>query len=216
MCKELAEAKLKVTQMERMVRTTERNLDVSRLDQRELSASLAGNVGRLDKLIGQAKNMRQQRADLQVDIIAGRRRQQYRLKVPRKMHAAWNISFYLIPTFLVCVEALQHEALRCRVEKQESNRNKRAAQQHAQRLKVRLGKLQAMVQENNGASTDEEYCSDGDTTHKFAWEVRGTQRNKGITMQFEQHVRCALATGATARQVQDMQLVDASYFLVPD
>ncbi len=34
-------------------------------------------------------------------------------------------------------------------------------------------------------------------------------------MQFEQHVRCALATGATARQVQDMQLVDASYFLIP-
>ena len=101
MCKELAEAKLKVTQMERMVRTTERNLDVSRLDQRELSASLASNVGRLDKLIGQAKNMRQQRADQQVDIIAGRRRQQYRLKVPRKIHAAWNTSFYLIPTFLV-------------------------------------------------------------------------------------------------------------------
>ena len=215
MCKELAEAKLKVTQMERMVRTTERNLDVSRLDQRELSASLAGNVGRLDKLIGQAKNMRQQRADQQVDIIAGRRRQQYRLKVPRKIHAAWNTSFYLIPTFLVCVEALQKEALRCRVEKQESNRNKRAAQQQAQRLKMRLGKMQAVVQVNNGASTDEEYCSDGDTTHKYAWEVRGTQRNKGITMQFEQHVRCALATGATARQVQDMQLVDASYFLMP-
>jgi hypothetical protein len=216
MCKELAEAKLKVTQMEHMVRTAERNLDVSRLDQRELSASLAGNVGRLDKLIGQAKNMRQQRADLQVDIIAGRRRQQSRLQVPRTLQAAWNFCFYLIPTFLVCVEALKDEALLCRVEKQESNRNKRAAQQQAKRLKMRLGKLQAVVQDNNGASTDEEYSSDGDTTHKYAWEVRGTQRNKGITMQFEQHVRCALATGATARQVQDMQLVDASYFLVPD
>ncbi len=35
-------------------------------------------------------------------------------------------------------------------------------------------------------------------------------------MQFEQHVRCALATGATAWQVQDMQLVDATYFLESD
>ena len=32
-------------------------------------------------------------------------------------------------------------------------------------------------------------------------------------MQFEQHVRCALATGATARQVQDLQLIDAILFL---
>jgi hypothetical protein len=71
MCKELDEAKQKVTQMEHVVRTAERNLDMSCLDQSELSASLAGNVGRLDKLIGQAKLMRQHRADLQVDIIAG-------------------------------------------------------------------------------------------------------------------------------------------------
>jgi hypothetical protein len=81
---------------------------------------------------------------------------------------------------------------------------------------MRLAKLQEEEQDNNGASTDEEYCCDGDTTHKYAWEVRGNQRNKGITIQFEQHVRCALVTGATARQVQDMQLVDANYFLEPD
>jgi hypothetical protein len=35
-------------------------------------------------------------------------------------------------------------------------------------------------------------------------------------MLFEQHVRCALATGATARQVQDMQLLDAGFFLDAD
>jgi hypothetical protein len=70
MCKELDEAKQKVTQMEHVVRTAERNLlDVSRLDQSDLSASLAGNVERLDKLLGL---VRQHSADLQVDIIAGR------------------------------------------------------------------------------------------------------------------------------------------------
>ncbi len=45
------------------------------------------------------------------------------------------------------------------------------------------------------------------------WQVRFNQRNKGITPQFEEHVRCTLATGATARQVQDMLLLDANYML---
>jgi hypothetical protein len=124
--------------------------------------------------------------------------------------------FYLIPTFLACFQALQDEALQFRLEKQESNRNKRAAQQQAKRLKMRLAKLQEEEHNNNGGTTDEEDYSDGYTSHKYQWEVRGKQRNKGITMQFEQHVRCALATGATARQVQDMQLVDAAFFLNAD
>jgi hypothetical protein len=38
MWKELAEAKQKVTQIEHVVQTAERNLDVSRLDQSDLSA----------------------------------------------------------------------------------------------------------------------------------------------------------------------------------
>ena len=114
------------------------------------------------------------------------------------------------------MKALQNEALQCRLEKQEANRNKRAALQQEKRLRQRLAKLQAENQHVHEISTDEEDCSDGDTTSKYAWEVRGKQLNKGITVQFEQHVRCALATGATARQVQDMQLVDASYFLASD
>ncbi len=78
MCKELAEAKDKVTQMEHVVRTAERNVDVIRIEQRELSASLAGNVGKLNKLLVQAKVVRQH---MQVDIAGGRRRQKFRLKV---------------------------------------------------------------------------------------------------------------------------------------
>jgi hypothetical protein len=63
----------------------------------------------------------------------------------------------------------------------------------------------------------EEGCIDSDTAPTHRWQVRGgTQRNKGIMRQFEEHVRCALATGATARQVQDMQLVDSNFFLPPE
>jgi hypothetical protein len=48
------------------------------------------------------------------------------------------------------------------------------------------------------------------------WQVRFNQRNRGITPQFEEHVRCTLATVATARQVQDMLLLDANYMLSPE
>ena len=45
------------------------------------------------------------------------------------------------------------------------------------------------------------------------WDIRFAQRNKGMKGDFEQHVRCVLATGATARQAQDTLLLDANYML---
>ncbi len=86
---------------------------------------------------------------------------------------------------------LQEEARQCKQEKQESNRKKRAAQQ---------------VQAGSGEKDTQ--------IHK--WAIRSKQLNRGVTAHFEQHVRCALATGATARQVTDMLRLDASYLLEPD
>jgi hypothetical protein len=63
MRKELGEAKQKVVEMEHVVRIEERNLDVSRVDQIDMSASVAAHVAKLDKLLGHAKSMRQHRAD---------------------------------------------------------------------------------------------------------------------------------------------------------
>ncbi len=48
------------------------------------------------------------------------------------------------------------------------------------------------------------------------WAVRSKQRNNGVTSHFEQHIRTALATGATARQVKDMLLLDGNYMLPGD
>ena len=83
----------------------------------------------------------------------------------------------------------------------------------AKRLEMKVVKLRAIEPENLGEATDEDLICDDGTVEECLWEVRGQQRNKGINMRFEQQVRCALATGATARQVQDMQLIDAGFFL---
>jgi hypothetical protein len=45
------------------------------------------------------------------------------------------------------------------------------------------------------------------------WDIRYNQRNKGMKAEFEQHVCCVLATGATARQAQDFLLLDANFML---
>ncbi len=108
------------------------------------------------------------------------------------------------------------EALRSKQEKKESNRKKRKAQQEAKRLQAKCAKLRRPVLQEEGEGPMDEGCMDSDTAPTHRWQVRGTQRNKGITRQFEAHVRCALATGATARQVQDMQLVDSNFFLPPE
>ncbi len=121
------------------------------------------------------------------------------------------LSYDLIPTFLICFEVLHHEALQSKQKKQESNRTKRAALQQTAHFKAKVSKLRAKVSQplpaNEEAAVEE--------TKAETWAIRYKQRNRGVTAQFEQHVRCAIATGATARQVTDMLLLDANYLLDP-
>ena len=78
---ELTTAQQKVKAMEYVVRKAERNVDVIRRDTNELSCSLAGNVGRLEKLFQHARDMRQDRAQMKVETNAGHRRVKHRLQV---------------------------------------------------------------------------------------------------------------------------------------
>ena len=43
--------------------------------------------------------------------------------------------------------------------------------------------------------------------------VRFSGRNRGITPQFEAHVRCLMASGGSARQVRDNLSLNAGHFL---
>ena len=120
-------------------------------------------------------------------------------------------SYDLIPTFLICFEVLQNQALQSEQEKQESNRTKRAALQQTAHFKAKVSKLRAKASQplaENEEAAEEKSQSE-------TWAIRYKQKNRGVTAKFEQHVRCALATGATARQVTDILLLDANYLLQP-
>ncbi len=47
------------------------------------------------------------------------------------------------------------------------------------------------------------------------WAVRHAQLNKGMCEGFEQHVRCLMATGATARAIREGLFLNASHYLSP-
>ncbi len=176
MRKELTAAQDKVKAMEHVVRSAERDVNVIRNEKKELSASLASNVGKLDKLLEHAKGMRQHRADVLVEMNAARKRGKIRLEVPCHRVAEKHICSYLIPTFLVCLQALQAEALRSQQEKQKSNRNKRFAQQDAKRLKARMVRLRQPTQKDKGRSMAKDEVWDpadgavGDGVEKQRWQ----------------------------------------------
>jgi hypothetical protein len=48
------------------------------------------------------------------------------------------------------------------------------------------------------------------------WEVKHTQLNKGMSAQFEERVRCLMATGTTSRQTREGLILNAAQFLVED
>ncbi len=45
------------------------------------------------------------------------------------------------------------------------------------------------------------------------WTVRHAQFNKGMTPAFEEHIRCLMATGSTARQARESLILSAAHFL---
>ena len=78
----LTAAEAKVKSMEFVVRKAERERDVMRIDKNELSSSLACNVGKLHKLLQNAKGMRQEhRADMRVEMNAAQKRGKIRVEV---------------------------------------------------------------------------------------------------------------------------------------
>ncbi len=101
MRKELTAAQDKVKAMEYVVRKAERNVDVMQMDKKEMSSSLAGNVGKLEKLLQHARTMRQDRKQMRVEINAGHSRAKLRLEVDLS-HAVFSCLF-LFDSYFSCL-----------------------------------------------------------------------------------------------------------------
>jgi hypothetical protein len=106
---------------------------------------------------------------------------------------------------------LQEEAQKSKRERQESNRKKREAEQRLERIQQKFKKFPTALPVSQDTLAQSVEAEDHEIEAK--WQIRSNQRNKGMTANFEQHVRCVLATRATARQVLDGQLLDANFML---
>ncbi len=49
-----------------------------------------------------------------------------------------------------------------------------------------------------------------------AWEVKHIDAKNGMAQKFEEHVRCLMATGSTARQTREGLILTAGQFLVEE
>jgi hypothetical protein len=90
---ELVLAQSKVNEMEYVVRKAERNLDVSLFDQKQMDNSLAHHVEKIDALLGTARDIRHERAELILDLSGARRRFKHRAKVCGHV---WLSRFFMI------------------------------------------------------------------------------------------------------------------------
>ncbi len=55
--------------------------------------------------------------------------------------------------------------------------------------------------------------SDNEAETVRMWAVRHEQLNKGMRPEFEEHARCLMATGSTARQTREALILNAGHFL---
>ena len=78
---ELGHAQSRIHDMEHELRKAERNLDVSRVDQAEMTKSIAFHVGKIDCLVGVTRAMRGKRACMLADLNGTRRRYYNRAEV---------------------------------------------------------------------------------------------------------------------------------------
>lgn len=120
------------------------------------------------------------------------------------------LSCDLIPSFLFCFQALQADAEQSRKERKESNRKKRVAHKRLHRMEHKMRPV--LVSDPVSQQIVEDVEDSGDEKHQ-EWAIRYRERNKGMKGEFEQHVRCLMATGSTARQAQEQLLLDANYML---
>jgi hypothetical protein len=98
---QLDEANKNVSGMKNVVRSAERDLNVSELEKDSLRKSLASNVSKIESLIGSTRTMRAHRASMKEGINDIRRKNKERQEVYVPLLLSFPSCSDLIPTFLV-------------------------------------------------------------------------------------------------------------------
>ncbi len=114
-----------------------------------------------------------------------------------------SISFLFPLNF---VKALQRKAQKFNVEKMDSNKKRRKVDA---RLRTTEGTIARLQQQLADAQDVAEVWPE-----ERIIPVRYSGRNRGMTPEFEAHVRCLMATGGSARQVRDNLVLNAGHFWV--
>jgi hypothetical protein len=99
---------------------------------------------------------------------------------------------------------LQDRVAKLKKAKQVANHAARRAREKLQRkLKGQCDKAEDTV----------EVLSETEAETVRMWAVRHEQLNKGMRPEFEEHARCLMATGSTARQTRESLILNAGHFL---
>jgi hypothetical protein len=100
---------------------------------------------------------------------------------------------------------LQQKAQKYNLEKKESNIKRRKVDERVRSMEGRQNRLERQLQDA------QEVVQVEPEVRIIA--VRHSARNRGMTPQFEAHVRTLMAAGGSARQVRDNLALNAGHFL---
>ena len=103
------------------------------------------------------------------------------------------------------VKALQRKAKKCNLEKKDSNKKRRKVDERLRTTEGRITRLEEQLADAQDVVVV--------LPEERVIPVRFSGRNRGITPEFEAHVRCLMATGGSARQVRDNLSLNAGHFL---
>ncbi len=214
------EANAKVERMQYVFKKASRHLDVERGDldheRSTMESELRRNVKKIGKTLQRMNNMRHERNKLAGDVNAVTKRLNFekecvtsRLLFEKEVATLYPlcVSFYLIPFFLLLIEAVHNSALKYKAEKKESNMKRRKVE-----TKMRILQLSKQRLKNKFIAAQKKPTLQDITCHT-PYSVRFSGRNRGMTPQFEAHVRNMMATGGSARQVRDNLVLNATHFL---
>ncbi len=184
----MGEANEKLKRMEYLCKQAERNVEVERRsldDERAtIQSSLRKNVNQIHRNVKRMTDM----WEAQIKIAGNVRVVTRRLNFEK--------------------ESLRNTAHKREVERKDSNQKRRTVEKRLSKMSARNAAIISKLNEARAVNLDLL-----EVKLKRPFSVRHGPKNRGMTPQFEGHVRTMMATGGSGRQVRDNLALCAHHFL---